>query len=1172
MRNRRSFRFLAVLALVLFTAAYCHGQAVNNAQIHGFVADPSGAAVPGAQLTATQTDTGAARTVTSGGDGNYAIPDLPVGPYQLEAKAAGFQLYVQKGIVLQVGQDVQINIGLQVGKLTETLEVQADAAMVETRETAVAAVLDQRRIIDLPLDGRQATELVTLSGAATNPRLSSPLLNNDLISTKNYANGLNNSSVAISVAGGQVNATNYLLDGGDNVDMFSDVSLPFPFPDAIQEFSVQTSTLSARYGVHPGALVNVVTKAGTNSLHGDAFEFIRNNYVNAAPFFLASGGVDSLKRNQFGGTLGGPIAKDKLMFFVGYQGTRYIQNAATALVQVPTAAVMAGNFGPLETYSDEPGGCVTRPKGATGTMRPLSTTYFTATDQLKTGVTFNPQALNLLKLIPAPTSSTDPCGFFSYGIPNDATEEQGISRIDWTKSSKQSIFVRYFISDYSNPPVYDGVDILTSTKAGQLSRSQSLTIGHLYSFGLNLVNSLHVTGTRLAIFRGSAPNLPNFSTFGVDIPNPLPNSLVLSVTGYFNVANGTATPGHFNRNAYQAADDIDWTVGKHQFTFGVDAIYFRLNELSNQLTNGQFNFSGDETSAGSAGGDGLADFMLGLVKTFNQGNPEWENWRQMYYGLYGQDSVKLTHRLTVNAGVRWEPYYPAADAYHRGSHFDPTLFASGSISKTFPQAPPGLLYCGDTGTPCSYVNSHWQNFSPRVGIAWDPRGTGRETIRAGYAIFYDNPEVFYFDRFADNSPFGSSISLTTPPGGFTNPYAGQTVPQFPTPFPTSSNATFFQNGVYINIPLVMHPTYLQAWNLSIEKQVGANWLFSATYMGNKTTHIWGGYQADAPVLEGTPVTSTNANCKATYNPLVPYSCTKNEAPRRLLTLENVMFTPPGGTSTNAGLYFSSLSQASDGFNADYNGLLLSANHRFNNNFTLLANYTFSRCISEYDFSGELASGGRLIAEPNPTDLAAERGNCAFDHRQILNASGLVNTPKFHDAPLEAVLGNWQWSMLGEFQTGGYFTVFSGTDNSLTGIGNDRADIVPNGGVNWGYCAVKGVIVPVRTPECWFNTSAFTTNALGTFGDSGRNSVLGPGFFTINTAISKGFAIKERYQVQLRVEVFNLLNHPIFYNPGVAGESNLSANGNQFGKSNYGQITATPQDSQRILQGAVKFVF
>ncbi|HYM00988.1 MAG TPA: carboxypeptidase regulatory-like domain-containing protein, partial [Blastocatellia bacterium] len=473
MKNWSALSIPGAIAVLILSAVSVCGQAVNFAQIHGRIVDSGGAAISGAEIKATQTSTGLVRTVKSDSDGGYSLPSLPVGPYELEASANGFRSYVQRGIVLQVGEDPEINVTLPVGAVSEKVEVSADAQMVETRETSVSTVIDQRRIVDLPLDGRQATQLVLLSGASANPTLT----NNDLISTKNYANGSGSSSVAISVAGGQETSTNYVLDGGDNNDAFSNVNLPFPFPDAIQEFSVQTSTLTARYGLHSGAVVNVVTKSGGNGFHGDAFEFLRNGAVNAKHFFTPPGKADdTLKRNQFGGTLGGPIIKDKLLFFGGYQGTRNREAPPTTTVVVPTAAALAGNFSGLESAACQS-------SGAARTIKdPLTKKPFP--NDLVNPSRFNPQALALLKFVPV---SSDPCGKLLFGIPTTGDEDQIIGRVDWIQSQKQTIFGRYFYSNFSDPAIFDGKDILTSIKAGQLSRDQSLAIGDTYTINSRLV-------------------------------------------------------------------------------------------------------------------------------------------------------------------------------------------------------------------------------------------------------------------------------------------------------------------------------------------------------------------------------------------------------------------------------------------------------------------------------------------------------------------------------------------------------------------------------------------------------------------------------------------------------------------------------------------------------------
>lgn len=1144
MQVRQVSRILMMVAAVVLATTPFAGQAVNSAQIHGLVTDATGAAIVGAAVTATQTDTGLTRSTVTSSEGTFFLPNLPVGPYKMQISAKGFKDFIQTGITLQVSQNPKIDVKLDVGTVSTVQEVRSDAVMIATQETAISQVIDHQRIVDLPLDGRQATDLILLSGGASNTAIPG----NDLLSSKNYGNNNVTSSVTatISVAGGQQNANNYLLDGGDHVDKFSNLNMPMPFPDAIQEFSVQTSTLTARYGEHSGSVVNVVTKSGGNQFHGDLFEFIRNDAVNAhhwvAPSITtgANPNDNALRRNQFGGTLGGPIVKDKVQFFVGYQATRNFQMQAPTQVAVPTAAALAGDFSALETYNDQPGGCIARPKGVVGTRRQLSTTFFDTSDHFKPAFSIIPASANILKLIPV---SADPCGRLTLSIPNTGDENQGVSRIDWQQSPRNSIFGRYFITDFSDPPIFDGQNLLTTTKAGQLARNQSAVIGETFIINPRMVNSIHVTANRMAIFRGPAAGVPNPQALGINVPSPVANDLVVSISNYFNIESGTATAGHFNNNSLQLSEDFDWTHGKHQIAIGFNWVHSQLNELSTFQSNGQFTFGGSGTGSTS---DGLADMMLGLVQNFTQGNNEQENWRQNYYGLYAQDNYRIRPNLTLNFGVRWDPYFPAQDRYHRGSHFDPAAFAAGTVSQTFPNAPPGLFYCGDQQTPCAYVNSHVGNFSPRVGFNWDPRGKGQETIRAGFGVFYDNPEEFYFDRFADNSPFGSATTLSRPAGGLANPYQGLTVPAFPLPFPTpgGSNAFFPKAGVYISLPLNLRPTYVQQWNLSVEKQFGQNWLLSASYLGNRTNHLWLGYDANAPVfIPGTDCASSSTAIPTHGTGTSPCSTTGNEQVRRVLNLQNPV---PGS-------FFSSISTATDSGNASYNGLLMTVNHRFSRNFTLLANYTYSHCIGVGDFGGELSSS-RLIT--NPANFAGDRGNCSFDIRHIFNSSFVAAMPRFGGALQRAMLGGWQFASIIGYRTGNHFSALGGTDASLTGIKQDRADIV--GDPNTGSCPNGAA---VGTPACWFNTSAFVTNATGTFGTSGRNILEGPGFLTFNTAVSREFQLREGQKLMMRGEAFNLLNHPNFANP-----SNSNPSSAQFG-----QIVST-LGTPRVLQLALKYIF
>jgi hypothetical protein len=861
MFKRRFFSLFAALGIMLFLATRADAQAVNNAQIHGVVLDQTGAAIVGAQINAVNTSTGTVQSTVSGGDGSYVLPGLAVGGYSLEVTASGFNKYRQVGIVLQVGQNVQVNVNLKVGNASQQVEVSADAAMVETQDTSISEVMDQQRIVDLPLNGRQATDLILLSGGAAMP----PNAASRVVTTHDYVN-----SVGVSVSGGQINGNNYLLDGGDNNDSHSNINMPFPFPDALQEYSVQTNGISSRYGLHPGSVINVVTKQGGNDFHGDLFEFVRTPTLNAQNRFSTASSRDQLHRNQFGGTFGGPIVKNKLFAFGGYQKTIIRNVTGSNVVNVASQAMLNGSW--------------TACSGKTLTLNPAN---------------YTSASLSYMKLIPI---STDPCGKLTFPASNPSDEYQVVARTDWVRTPKNTIYGRYFILDYANPAVYTN-NLLTLTRPSLLDRSQSVVMGNQMTISPTVINNMHFTYARLAIHRSDPSTMPSPTQYGISIYDASPNFSYIQLSNYFTIGGGSNAPAKFVRNQYQWSDDMDWIKGKHHFSFGAENIIGQMYQSNVYDSNGFFNFNGQGT------GDALGDFLTGNVYQFTDTGQQVSNSYGKYIAAYFEDDIQLTKKLNVHGGVRWEPSLPETQQYNEGDHIDIPAFTAGTVSTVYTNAPPGVFFYGDKGIPKGYANGSYDDFAPRLGFAWDPTGQGKMSIRSSYGIFFDQPETFTDSAFSLAPPWANGLTLTTPAGGLTNPFKGVAGGNpFPNQFPPTTTTTFNMNGTYINLPLNLHHPYMQQYDLSVERQFGGDWALTVSYVGNKATHLRSGYEMNAPQ---NSVTATS----------------KNEPQRRVLALINptagayfstvTMMNDGVNTSYNA-LQISARHRMSHGYTLLYN--------------------------------------------------------------------------------------------------------------------------------------------------------------------------------------------------------------------------------------------------------------
>src|ERR1700730_16856800 len=724
-----------VFGLILTSAAVW----AQTSQINGVIKDSTGAVIPGAAIKVTQTATGVVRTTTSGSDGGYVLPNLPTGPYLLEVTKEGFTKYAQTGIVLQVDTAPTVDVTMKVGAVSEQVTVEAAALQVETGTTSVGQVVDNQRIMEMPLNGRDVHELIFLAGMAKFPGTAS------LQSVRNYP------TVVVSVAGGAPDSVAYSLDGVIHQDPYNNLSLPLPFPDAVQEFKVETNVIQPQYGYHSTATVNAITRSGTNQFHGDLFEFLRNGDLNANDFFNNARGAprDTLKRNPFGGTVGGPIRRDKLFFFGGYQRTSLRSDGVQNTTFIPTSAMAQGDFSAIKT---------TLP----------ASLGFTAGNQILPNK-LDPVALNILKSIP-PTS--DPTGRTLYGLVANQDEDLVNAKIDYQVNTQHSVFGRFTSAKLNVGSSYDGKNPLSISTYGLNDFDYGLALGDTWVINPNLVSSLRVGANRTNIVK-IPDNYKSWSALGANITPISGDVIAANVTGAFAIGGGGASPGQsHNGPLWSIFEDINWVKGAHQIGFGGSIYHQMLNYWSGVNGVGSATFDGSVTQQRLSDGTvipgvPLVDFMLGRPATFTQGTNYGFYSRQYYGALYIQDSWKISRRLTANYGVRWEPYTAVYQKYdHQDLHFDPALFAQNVHSSFYKNAPAGLVFSGDPQYSCgnSFNCPKWNKFFPRVGLAWDPKGDGRMTIRAAYGMFGDRMSMLSLSQEQFAAPFGNTIAPTISAG------------------------------------------------------------------------------------------------------------------------------------------------------------------------------------------------------------------------------------------------------------------------------------------------------------------------------------------------------------------------------------------------------------------------
>ena len=1034
MHQQRRIAVCAVLAWL--TAAQLVAQ--NRGTISGYVRDASGAIVPNANLTLVHENTGSQRQAMSDQQGFYQFLALVSGRYTLNVEATGFKTFSNRSLELTADQNLRADVQMEVGAVNERVDVTGEAPVVDTRSSTLAATINDRRIVELPLSGRNVIGLASLLPGVT--QVSSPS-NSDVTHARGGA--------TMTVNGGRANQSYYTLNGTFFTNPSRNTGLNVPPPDAIQEIRIQTANFSAESGRNSGAVVGVVTRAGTNDFHGALWEFHRNSALNARNFFLPT--KPSERQNQFGATAGGPLRRDKLFIFGSYEGIADRRAASEVNAFPPTAAERAGDFSGLSRQLIDP---------LTGNPFPGNRIPANRLD---------PVALNVLDFVPLPP----PGGRLAAVSPAPRDSHLVMTRSDWNVSDKQSVFFHYYLNQ--NKLEAEALDF-GSNIAGWMGRSQRVRnqnagINHTYIFGPTLLNQI-----TLGFTRSVSSDTPSLTRTNADLgiqgfPDYTNGGAVqFRVTGRFNLNSGG--PVKFISNNYDINETLSWTKGRHTMKFGFQ--YLDLGFFQSFLGPAAFTFNGTRT------GDPFADFLTGSYRTLSFGYGVRNNdGLSGYYGLFFQDDFKVTPRLTLNLGLRYEIMQPWVDKGDRINTVDTT---PGAQSRVVPNAPPGLLFVGDL--PRGLVETDLNNFGPRVGFAWDVLGDGRTAVRGGYGIFY---EMLNADTVAqENPPFAGSASFFN--GQLVTPAAGQTLP------PVVPDATNFQFVYPINnffIDRTLRTPYVQQWNLSLERQVASDISVQASYVG-KVGHKLAAYRP------------FNA---AIFRPGVDASG------RPLSTLENAGERAP----FYPGIYGNQMLALSGAFNQSYHGAQFRLDKRFSNNFSVLASYTFGKAI---DDSSTTTLGGCIS---NPYDLRSDRGRAQFDARHALAVSWFYTPMPAKRGWLGALFGGWNTSGIHRVRSGYPLTFYNGDDVALAadicGGSEQHPDLISN--PERDHASRADMI------NAFFDTGAFRRPQTGTYGSAGRNILSGPAFVTSDLALLKNFVVFGESRLEFRAELFNAFNQVNF---------------------------------------------
>ena len=1103
------FRQLALIALICALSIPAAAQ-VATAELSGSVLDSTGAAVANAKVTATNVATNVAREITTDASGNYILSFLQPGDYRLSVEAPGFRKLVQTGVTLQINQQARVNLTLELGEVSQTLEVTGQAPLLESESSSLGTVVNQKLVNDLPLNGRNFIQLATLSPgvngvgySATGTIMSGTRPDDRRPGTEIFSNGNREGS------------NNFLYDGIDDNERLTLSIVLRPAVEAVREFKIQTNLYSADVGRNSGAVVDVITKSGTNQLHGSLFEYLRNSAMDARSFFSPKGTpFPSFRLNQFGGSLGGPVVlpklyngKDRTFFFVDYEGYRR-DSQQLQLGNIPTMRMRAGDFGETATIYDP------LTTNTAGTAR----TAF-AGNQIP-AARWDPIAAKMINAYPTPINSARFNNYLANLVQNQKWN-QGDVRVDHQFTPRDNFFARWAIqsTETTVPSTYPSTTIPGLSQPVNLADEASFA-GSSYSpdhhavasyakvLSPRLVNEFRAGFSRFRLDYTADQFKPNGqlgNQLGVPNSNVTPmeqNLPIFSPASYLGIGQTRSLPIFRRENTYEYLDNMTFTVGAHTLKWGVD---FRRRQLTIYQTNqgnGRFNFSpgltGSRTQVGT-GGDSMASFLLGYPSlAAHDYTLNWPGERGSEIGVYFADDWRATKKLTLNFGLRWDYFSPYSEVANRWANFN-YLTAKIDIA-------------GRNGVDkYAGVLPYYKNFGPRFGFAY--QAWTHTVIRGGFGLFY-NPTGSEGGslRLFRQQPFGTTISNS--PGDI---IAGQRVSDgFPPLQPIDFSLADNPVGAMFAVDPHFRPSYAEQFNFTLEHEI-APWalVVKAAAVGNLGRHLYNTYNLNQAIPG-----STALNTRRPYYPVDS-------------NLSDVSYFVTNGFS-------------------DYYGAQLTVDKRFSHGLSAILGYTWSHAIDNVPL--EFGGGASGPLPQDPQNLAAERGNSIIDMRHRLTMSYTWELPFGKGRALlnRGGLANW---ILGQWQTNGILTAQSGlpftvalqssTTNTGTGSRPDASGIRPN---------------DLHTLQQWFDPSAYSVPAPFTYGNLGRNTLYGPGRFNWDMSLFKNFVIHEQTRFEFRAEAFNVFNHPQFGLPNAS-----------IGNAQVGQITSTV-GNPRQLQMGLRFQF